>query len=117
MQSKLFDDEVEVDIEAHVEAARELLQSIQMRNAAEENASSGAGMPPQTAASQGSKTNENFHKSEAKNSLEKTDSKEVINPYSLPVDKNLGKSPAFKSVTRTELDKIKGTRPLYEENF
>lgn len=39
------------------------------------------------------------------------------NPYVKPVDKNLGKSPAFKSVTRSELDKIKGTRPLYEQHF
>jgi hypothetical protein len=30
------------------------------------------------------------------------------------VDKKKGKTAAFKAVTRGELDRIKGTRPLYE---
>ena len=34
-----------------------------------------------------------------------------------PVDKTLGKSPAFKTVTRSELSKIKGDRPMYEQGF
>ena len=33
------------------------------------------------------------------------------------VDKTLGKSSAFKSVTRHELDRLRGPRPKYEENF
>ena len=34
-----------------------------------------------------------------------------------PIDRSKAKSQAFKSLSRSELNKIKGTRPRYEENF
>ena len=34
-----------------------------------------------------------------------------------PINKNLGKSFAFKASTRTEIDHIMGPRPAYEKDF
>ena len=42
---------------------------------------------------------------------------EPENIYDRPVDKKKGKSAAFKSVTRKEIDRIAGPRPLYAVDF
>ena len=90
------------DIEAQVEAAKLLVQSIQMRNQADEQYHTGNGASQKDEAMRKTGDQSIFNQGGPGNATDR------------PIDKTLGKSPAFKAVSRSELNKIKGDRPMYE---
>ena len=87
----------EVDIDAQVEQVKLLLHSIQERNNAEE-----AG---RTA------TSNDEIKKPAQADITRVASEERL------IDRTGDKSMVFKALSRSEVDKIKGSRPRYEQHF
>ena len=94
----------EVDIDAQVEAAKQLLATINKNNRSQEEAAQTTGMPPQS-----SYNKSNEQASEMALTRGGEDPFIRPDPYDKPVDRSKGKSMAFKALSRSEVNKVKSS--------